>query len=183
LGGNICNASPSADTVPGLLVLGAVARIYGKQGAREIPLESFFCGPGETALYPGELLTGIFIPKARSGAGAAYRKFAIRGDSDISIVGAGALLALDADERIAEARIALASVGPTPLRMKREEQMLIGMLPEAALFRDVASACAESCQPITDQRATKEYRREMTRVWIEDALHGAAGAAEEASRM
>ena len=178
LGGNICNASPSADTVPGLLVLGAVARISGKQGSRELPLDDFFCGPGETALGRGELLTGIFIPKTPQNIGAAYRKYAIRGDSDISIVGAGAMLALDSDGRIAEARIALASVGPTALRMKREEQMLIGKHPEAELFRDVARACAEDCQPITDHRATKEYRRDMTQVWVEDALQGAAGVAQ-----
>ena len=177
LGGNICNASPAADTIPSLLLLDAVARVYGKQGAREIPLESFFSGPGKTVLRPDELLTGVFIPDAAPNTGAAYRKYTIRGDSDISIVGAGALVALDADGRVTAARIALASMGPTPLRMKREEQMLIGMRPEAALLADVAAACAESCTPVTDQRATKEYRKEMTRVWVEDALKEAVSSA------
>jgi CO/xanthine dehydrogenase FAD-binding subunit len=182
VGGNICNASPAADTVPGLLVLDAVARIYGKHGTREVLLESFFSGPGKTALRPDELLTGVFIPDTSPNTGAVYRKYSIRGDSDISIVGAGAMVTLDADRRITAVRIALASVGPTTLRMKREEQMLLGMRPETAILKDVADACAESCLPITDQRATKEYRKEMTRVWVEDALRGAIGSAEKALR-
>ena len=178
LGGNICNASPAADTVPGLLVLGAFARIQGKQGAREMPLEAFFTGPGKTVLRPDELLTEIFIPHARPHTGAAYRKYAIRGDSDLAIVGAGALVTLDADGRIAAARVALASVGPTPLLMTREAEMLIGMRAEAGLLREAAEACAESCQPITDQRATREYRKEMMRLWVRDALEGAVAAAD-----
>ena len=177
LGGNICNASPSADTVPALLILDAVARIYSKQGTREVPLESFFTGPGKTVLRPDELLTGVFLPNTQPRTGAAYRKYAIRGDSDITIVGAGALVTLDADGKISAARIALASVGPTELRMKNEEKMLIGKRPDATLFKEVAAACAENISPITDQRATKEYRKEMTRVWVEDALKEAADSA------
>ncbi|MCL1805942.1 MAG: xanthine dehydrogenase family protein subunit M [Clostridiales bacterium] len=177
LGGNVCNASPAADTVPGLLALDAVALIRGKQGFREAPLEAFFTGPGRTALGAGELLTGLFIPSQPAHTGTAYRKYAIRGDSDISIVGAGARVTLGADGKIASARIALASVGATPLRLKREEQMLAGMRPEEAPLEDIAAACAESCSPITDQRATKEYRKEMVRVWVADALKGAAAAA------
>jgi carbon-monoxide dehydrogenase medium subunit len=173
LGGNICNASPAADTIPGLLILDAVALVSGKQGARETPLESFFTGPGSTVLAPDEMLTGILLPRPLPSTGAAYRKYTIRGDSDVSIVGAGAKLTLDADGRVSEARVALASVGDRPLRMKREEQMLLGALPDEALLKAVSASCAESCSPITDQRATKEYRREMVQVWTEDALKGA----------
>jgi len=174
VGGNVCNASPAADTVPGLLVLDAVARIAGPKGDREVPLESFFIGPGETVLGPGELLTGLFVPAPKPRTGAVYRKYSIRGDSDLSIVGAGALVSLDEGGRISAARIALASVGPTPLRMKEAEEMLLGKAPGEALFRDVAAACAESCKPITDHRATAAYRRDMVRVWVSDALQGAA---------
>ena len=177
LGGNVCNASPAADTVPGLLILDAVALIRGKQGLREAPLESFFAGPGRTIMAADEILTGLFVPDQPAHTGTAYRKYAIRGDSDISIVGAGARITLDADGRIASARIALASVGATPLRMKREERMLTGMSPDEASPSEIAVACAESCSPITDQRATKEYRKEMVRVWVRDALEEAISAA------
>jgi len=181
LGGNICNASPAADTVPALLLLDAVARIQGKRGAREAPMELFFTGPGETILQPDELLTGVSIPYTPPRTGAAYRKYAIRGDSDISVIGAGALVTLDAEGRIEMARIALASAGPTPLRMKREEQMLAGKLPDESLLMNVAGACAGSCLPVTDQRATKEYRKEMVRVWTADALKEAVDSARKAS--
>jgi len=177
IGGNICNASPAADTVPGLLVLDAVARIYGKSGAREVPLESLFTGPGETVLSHDELLTGVFIPDPPPAAGTACLKFAIRGDSDISIVGAAVAVTLDTDGKISSARIALASAGPTPLRMRREEQMLHGMPPGPALLSDVAAACAESCSPITDHRATREYRKDMVRVIVENALNNAVSTA------
>ena len=177
LGGNVCNASPAADTVPGLLILDAVARIRGKQGVRETPLETFFTAPGKTVLGREELLTAIFIPAQPPRTGTAYRKYAIRGDGDISIVGAGAGISLDADGKIVSARIALASAGSTPLRLRREERMLINVRPEEASLGDVAAACAESCSPITDQRATKEYRKKMIRVWVEDALKGAIASA------
>ena len=180
LGGNVCHASPAADTVPGLLVLDAVARIHGAQGARELPLEDFFRGPGETALQRGEILTGLFIPPAAAKTGAVYRKYAIRGNNDISIVGVGAKISLDAKGQIAGARIALASMGPTPLRMKREEQMLIGKRPEEALFREIAASCAGSCHPVTDHRATAAYRKDMARLWTEDALKGAFSEALKA---
>ena len=179
LGGNVCNASPAADTVPGLLVLDATARIRDRQGTREVPMESFFCAPGKTILGPEDLLTGFFIPRTPPNTGAAYRKHAIRGDSDVAIVGAGARITLDADGRISTARIALASAGPTPLRMKSEEQILAGKYPEAPLLKEAAAACAERCSPIADQRASKEYRKEMIRVWIEDALKGALAAAQQ----
>ena len=180
LGGNVCNASPAADTIPGLLVLDATARIHGRQGIREVSMESFFSAPGETILDPEDLLTGFFIPHTPPNTGTVYRKYSIRGDSDVAIIGAGARITLDADGRILTARIALASAGPTPLRMKREEQTLAGMRPEAPLFKEVAAECAEKCSPITDQRASKEYRKEMTRVWVEDALKGALAAAQQA---
>jgi carbon-monoxide dehydrogenase medium subunit len=142
-----------------------------------MPLKSFLLGPGKTALEPDELLTGIYVPDQPPHTGTAYRKYAIRGDSDISIVGAGARITLDGEGRIAGTRIALASVGATPLRMEREEQMLAGARPAEVPLGEIAAACADSCSPITDQRATKEYRKEMVRVWVEDALKEAIGAA------
>jgi carbon-monoxide dehydrogenase medium subunit len=179
LGGNVCNASPAADTVPGLLVLDAIARISGRLGTREVSLESFFTGSSKTILGPDDLLTGFFIPHTPPNTGTAYRKYAIRGDSDVAIIGAAARITLDTDGRISAARIALASAGPTPLRMKHEEQTLEGLRPEAPLLKDVAVACAEKCSPITDQRASREYRKQMIKVWVEDALIGALAIAQQ----
>jgi len=170
LGGNICNASPAADTVPGLLVLDAAAYILGKNGTRQVPLDSFFIGPGETVLSHDELLTGVFIPDPPPDTGAVYKKYAIRGDCDVSIVGAAAAVTLDTDGKISSARIALASAGPTPTRMRCEEQMLVGSFPETGLLDEVAAACAVNCRPVTDHRATMEYRKDMVRVLVEDAL-------------
>jgi len=173
LGGNICNASPAADTVPGLLVLGASAIFRSPQGAGAIPLESFFTNPGETVLKPNELLIGVLIPQCLPKTGTAYRKYAIRGNTDLSIIGVAALVSLESDGRIAAARVALASAGPTPLLLTCVEQVLSGKHPEASLLKEAADACAENCAPITDQRATAGYRKEMVRVWAEDAIKAA----------
>lgn len=173
IGGNACNASPSADAIHGLLLNDAVCKISGPGGEREVPLCGFFVGPGKTVLSPDELLVKFFVPAPREHTGASYKKYAIRGDSDISIVGAGARLTLDAEGKIAEARITLASVAPTPVRMIPAEKILAGEKPEAALFAEAAEICAKNVKPITDQRASKEYRVEMVRVWVRHALEEA----------
>ena len=178
LGGNICNASPAADTVPALLVLDAVAHIRGKTGIRKVLLETFFTGPGEILMEHDEMLTGVFLPHPPPKTGAIYKKYAIRGSSDISIIGAAALIRLDEGGLVSQAHIALAAVGPTPLRMRREEQMFVGQRPDEKLLAEVAQACAESINPLTDMRATKEYRKDMVRVWLKEAIQEAVAAAK-----
>ena len=173
IGGNACNASPSADAIHGLLLYDAVATIASEDSMREVPLHEFFKGPGKTVLGTGDLLLRFFVPAPKAHTGASYQKYAIRGDSDISIVGAGARLTLDNDGAVAEARISLASVAPTPLRMFEAENMLVGSKLDAEGIEKAAEICSNQVSPITDQRATREYRIEMVRVWVRHALEQA----------
>ena len=173
IGGNACNASPSADAIHGLLLYDAVATIASEDSMREVPLHEFFKGPGKTVLGTGDLLLSFFVPAPKAHTGASYQKYAIRGDSDISIVGAGARLTLDNDGAVAEARISLASVAPTPLRMFEAENMLVGSKLDAEGIEKAAEICSNQVSPITDQRATREYRIEMVRVWVRHALEQA----------
>lgn len=170
LGGNTCNASPSADTVPGLIVDDAAVNIAGPDGERTVPLERFFVGPGKTVLRHGEMVTSFKLPVLGSGNGAAYKKYAIRGDTDIAIIGVGARLKVNARKVIEEARLVLGAVAPTPLRTPGVEKMLVGNMLTEELAAEAAEAAAETCQPITDARATREYRKEMVRVWTRHVL-------------
>lgn len=170
LGGNLCNASPSADTVPPMIVLGAIAQLYGPAGAREIPVEELLLSPGRTALLENELLTGVLLPPALNRTGTAYHKYSIRGDSDIAIVGAAASLTLDTTGVIQRARIALGAVGPKAVRPAEAERLLVGQTPSLELFAEAAQLAKAECAPITDQRATADYRREMVCVWTVHAL-------------
>ena len=175
IGGNACNASPSADAIHGPLLNDAVVEIAGPAGRRQMPFCDFFKGPGKTALEEGEMLVRFFLPKPAPHTGCSYKKFAIRGDSDISIVGAGARITLDDSGVIADARITLAAVAPVPLRCRKAEAMLTGQKPSAELFAAAAKECAENeATPIADQRATKEYRVRMVEVWAKHALEEAA---------
>lgn len=178
IGGNACNASPSADAIHGLLLNDAVVTIASGNGTREMPLHEFFKGPGKTALETGEMVLKFFVPAPKAHTGASYQKYAIRGDSDISIVGAGARLTLAEDGTVAEARITLASVAPTPLRMFEAEKMLVVSKLDAEAIEKAAELCSTQVSPITDQRATREYRIEMVRVWVRHALEQALERAE-----
>ena len=174
LGGNSCNASPAADTVPGLIAAGAQALLTGREGRRNLPLEQFFLGPGQTALRSDEILTGFRIPAPPPHGGSCYQKFAIRGEVDLAIVGVAASLILGEDGRyIQEARIALGAVAPTPLRSRKAEEMLSGQYAKKDLFMEAARIAAEEARPISDQRASASYRREMIQVWTRHALEEA----------
>jgi len=174
LGGNSCNASPAADTVPGLIAAGAQALIMGKERERMLPLEEFFLGPGQTALQRDEMLTGFRLPAPSPHSGGYYKKFAIRGEVDLAIVGVAATLDLgDDDLCIKEARIVLGAVGPTPLRSRKAEEMLSGQHVKKDLFIEAARIAAEESKSISDQRASARYRKEMIRVWTRYALEEA----------
>lgn len=173
IGGNACNASPSADAIQGLMVMDAKAVITGSDGNREAAIEEFFTGPGTTVLKEGEFLLSFKVPAPKPGTGAIYKKFAIRGDTDISIVGVGCRLTLQKDGTIEEARISLSAVGPKPLRAFDAEKLLIGQKLTAELIEQAAEAAENSCTPITDQRATAEYRKQMVRVWTRHAIEEA----------
>lgn len=180
LGGNTCNASPSADTIPSLMILDAKAMLAGPKGERSIPLCEFFTSPGKTVLERGEMLTGFFVPTFGKGNGCAYKKYAIRGDTDIAIVNVGARLEVAQDGKISDARLVLGAVAPTPLRIPAVEKMLVGKMLVEGLVDQIANAAADACNPITDARGTKKYRQEMIRVWTRHVLRDAYARATAA---
>ncbi len=170
IGGNACNASPSADAVQGLIVSDAIVNIVGADGNRQVPIIDFFEGPGKTVLKEGEFVLSYFIPNLKPGTGASYKKFAIRGNVDIAIVGAGASITLDDSRKVTDAIISLGAVAPTPIRVREVENLIMGKELTEELILEAAELAAASCSPITDHRATKEYRIEMVKVWTKNAL-------------
>jgi CO/xanthine dehydrogenase FAD-binding subunit len=170
LGGNICNAAPSADAVPALLALAASAVIAGRNGRREVALAELLRGPGRTTLKPGELLVAIILPPPTPRSAAAYLRFTPRREMDIAIAGAAAWIALDRDGAIAAARIVLASVAPTAIRAPTAEARLIGERPTAALMAEAGRLAAENARPISDTRGSADYRRTLVSVLTARAL-------------
>ncbi len=177
IGGNTCNASPSADTIPGLMILDAKVALSGPKADRVIPLEDFFTGPGKTVLQRGEMLTSFKLSSLPEGNGCSFKKYAIRGDTDISIINVGIRLQLDAGKRISDARMVLGGVAPTPLRVPSAEKMLLGQELSCELKKAVAEQAVSACSPISDARATREYRQEMVRVWVKHTLQEACDQA------
>ncbi len=170
IGGNICNASPSADTAPPLLVLDAEAVIEHAGGERVVPLVEFFEGPGRTVLAPGELLTAVHVPAPPARTGSAYLRHTPRAWMDIAFVGVAAAITLDDAGRVTRARIALGAVAPTPVRAVNAEQALIGQRLDEELIRQVGELAAGDASPIDDLRASAEYRRHLVRVLTARAL-------------
>jgi CO/xanthine dehydrogenase FAD-binding subunit len=170
LGGNICNAAPSADAVPALLCHRARAVVAGSNGRRELAMEEVFKGPGKTSLGPGELLVAILLPPAEPRSAAKYLRFTPRREMDIAIAGAGTWIRLDAQGAIAEARIVLASVGPTPMRALSAERSLVGERPTRALLEEAGRLAAGDARPISDTRGSADYRRSLVAVLTARAL-------------
>jgi len=170
IGGNLCNASPSADTASALLALDAQVEIYGKAGTRVIDLDKFFLGPGATVLGDGEILTRLKIPLTCKRRGSVYYKLSTRKAMDLAFVGVAVLLELDGGDRISKARIALAAVDPTPIRVPSVEKQLEGRMLSFDAARESAELAARSCKPISDLRASAEYRREMVRELCQQGL-------------
>ena len=158
IGGNLCNASPAADSVPALIAAGAIARIIGLNGVREVPVETIPVGPSKTSLAKGEIVVSFFLPPRPKHSGDAYQRFTPRTEMDIAVVGVGINLTLDDGGTCVAARVALGAVAPTVLLVKDAADALIGTrLDDAALDR-LAKAASAACQPIDDKRGTKEYR-------------------------
>ncbi|MCS7207144.1 MAG: xanthine dehydrogenase family protein subunit M [Dehalococcoidia bacterium] len=164
LGGNICNAAPSADTVPPLLVYEAVALIGGPRGERQVPLERFFTGPGQTVLGPDEILLGIQVPPAPPRSRSRYQRFIPREEMDIAVAGAASLVAVDEQGVIRRARIALAAVAPTPVRAHEAEALLEGQRPTRTLLEQAGEKAVLATKPITDVRGSIGYRKELVKV-------------------
>lgn len=164
LGGNICNAAPSADTAPALLIYDAVVHIAGATGARRLPLAEFFTGPGATALQPGELVTAFTLPPPPERTGSVYQRHTPRRAMDIAVVGVGCRVCLDDSGVIADAAVALGAVAPTPIRSVAAEALLRGERPSEALFQRAAEAARDESRPISDARGSEGFRRELVRV-------------------
>ena len=155
MGGNLCNASPAADSVPALVAAGAIARIVGPRGMREVPVETIPVGPGKTSLAKGEIIASFFLPPRPPHSGDAYLRFTPRTEMDIAVVGVGVNLTLDDGGICTAARVALGAVAPTVLLVKEAADALIGTrLDDAALDR-LAKAASAACRPIDDKRGTK----------------------------
>ena len=166
VGGNMCNAAPSADVAPALIALDATAHIAGPSGSRSIPLAEFFRGPGQTALAAGEVLARITANKPAAGAGGAYLRHVPRREMDIAVVGVAIQLQLDGDGRtVKDARVVLASVAPTPIRSAAAEKALIGSQLNDETLRRAGDGAAADARPISDVRASADYRRELLKVY------------------
>lgn len=170
VGGNLCNASPSADTAPPLLVLKAQAVIATAEGERTVPLAEFFQGPGRTALQPGELLKEIVVPQPPVRSGSCYLRHTPRAAMDIAVVGVAAAISLDAEGIIAGACLALGAVAPTPIRAAAAEALLPGQRLTGELLAEVGHVAAQEASPIDDLRASAEYRRHLVSVLTQRAL-------------
>ena len=163
LGGNICNASPSADMVPPLIALDAVVQLVSSQSQRELPLSEFFKGPGESVLKGGEILHSIFLPQP-SGS-MIYSKHAPRKYMDLAVVGVAVRLAKK-NGKINEARVALGAVGPVPFRAEKTEALLAGQTLTTELMREAGEMAAGECVPIDDIRGSAWYRKRMVKVHV-----------------
>ncbi len=181
VGGNLCNAAPSADIAPALLAYDADAIIVGPGGRRAIPIAEFFLGPGRTVLAPAELLAEVRIPTPSAGCASAYIRHTPRKQMDIAVVGVGVALTLGDGDRIERVRIALGAVAPTPIRSRDAEAILEGAVASDDLFKRAAEAAASDAQPISDTRGSADFRRHLVRVMTERMLREAAARARASS--
>jgi CO/xanthine dehydrogenase FAD-binding subunit len=181
VGGNVCNASPAADTIPALIAHSAMCSVAGPNGQREVAIEDFCIAPGRTVLEEGEMLVTIHMPAPPPGFGAAYLRFIPRNEMDIAVVGAGASVVLDEDRRTIEsARVALGAVAPTPLFVKEAGIALSGQPANDESIERAALIAQEAAQPITDMRGTAEYRKHLSAVLTRRALKIAIERAKSA---
>jgi len=182
LGGNICNAAPSADMAPPVVSLDAEAVIAGPKGQRRVPFADFFRGVRQTVLEPDEMLVEIVIPAPEAGSGGNYRRHTPRRELDIAIVGVASQITVK-DGVCTKARITLASVAPTPVRAEAAEAALVGQEVTPDRIEEAAKLAIEAARPISDQRGSVEYRRHLVRVLtrrtLVTALDRATGRAAE----
>ena len=162
--GNLCNASPGADSVPPLVTAGAIAHVVGPDGERDVPVEDIPVAPGKTSLKKGELIESFVLPSRPARSGDAYMRFTPRTEMDIAVVGVAVNLTLDEAGVCIAARVALGAVAPTVLLVQDCADALIGTRLEAAALDKLAAAASAACRPIDDKRGTKEFRIEVAGV-------------------
>ena len=182
LAGNICNASPAADSIPALIAHSAICEIALPQTRRRVPVEEFCVAPGKTVLGKGEFLVSLHLPPPPPRFGAAYLRFTPRNEMDIAVVGVGAAVQLDESQRrIVAARIALGAVAPTPLFVPEAGEALIGAEVGEKAFARAATIAQSAARPITDLRGTAEFRRHLVGVLTRRALAKAVERATQAT--
>ncbi len=164
LGGNLCNASPAADTVPALVAASAICLIAGPDGQREAPVEQIVTGPGQTSLKNGEFVVQFQLPKKLPRSADAYLRFIPRTEMDIAVVGAGVNLTLDEKGICHQARVALGAVAPTVLLVEAGATALIGSTLDDAALDKLRAAASAACNPIDDKRGTVEFRVDVAGV-------------------
>ena len=179
VGGNLCNGSPAADTVPALAALNATCRIAGPSGFREVPVAEFTTGPGQTVLAPGEFLVDFQIDARPARSSDAYLRFIPRTEMDIAVVGAGVALTLDEAGNCTQASVALGAVAPTVISVPAAASALIGSSLDDAALAQAASAASDAAAPIDDKRGTVAFRKHVAGVLVKRAAKIAAGRAVE----
>jgi CO/xanthine dehydrogenase FAD-binding subunit len=178
IGGNLCNAAPSADAVPVLIALRTTCRIAAPGGQRDIAVEDFCSGPGRNTLQPGELLVSVHLPAPEPRSGARYLRFIPRNEMDIAVAGAGVAVALE-DGRFRSARVALSAVAPTPLYVRDAGDWLAGKSVNDENIQRAAEIAKAASKPITDMRGTADYRKHLCAVLTRRALEDAIRQARE----
>ncbi|MCJ2187343.1 FAD binding domain-containing protein [Novosphingobium beihaiensis] len=179
MAGNVCNASPAADSVPALVAAGAVCVIAGPQGLREMPVEAVPAAPGKTALAPGEFVVEIRLPPKPAGGGDAYLRSIPRTEMDIAVVGAGVSLVLDGEGTCTSARVAMGAVGPTVVLVEEAGAALVGTRLEDDALAALSQAVQAASNPIDDKRGSVSYRKAMAGVLARRAALIAARRAGE----
>ena len=178
-GGNLVNAAPSADSIPAMIALQATATIVGPGGTRQVAVEDFCTAPGQNLMQPGELLVSIHFPPPLPNSGAHYMRFIPRNEMDIAVAGAGVSVVLE-NGAFKSARIALASVAPTPLFVREAGNALAGKPVNEESVRLASGLARDAARPITDMRGTIEYRKHLCEVLTRRALNIAIDRAKEA---
>ena len=177
LGGNLCNAAPSADSVPAMIALEATCRVIGPDGERTVAAEDFCIAPGKNILQPDEMLVSIHFPAPRPNSGAHYLRFIPRNEMDIAVAGAGVSVVLD-NGNFASARVALASVAPIPLFVKEAGEALTGQPVNDESIQRAAEIAKQAAKPIDDMRGTVRYRKHLCEVLTRRALQVAVERAK-----
>ena len=180
LAGNLCNASPAADTVPALVAAAATCRIAGPGGERRVPVEEVCTGPGELSLDDGEFVVAFEFPERPPRSADAYLRFIPRTEMDIAVVGAGVNLSFDDNGRCAAARVSLGAVAPTVILVEEAGRALVGTECDETALQNMAAAASAACRPIDDKRGTVEYRTKVAGVLATRAAKIAAQRAKGA---
>jgi CO/xanthine dehydrogenase FAD-binding subunit len=178
VGGNLCNAAPSGDTIPSLLILEASCEVVGPNGSRTVPIEEFCTGPGRSVLQPGEVLVALKLPPPKANSGAHFLRFIPRNEMDIAIANSGASVLLDdSKQRVLSARIALGSVAPTPVMARAAMEFLAGKEATESILEEAGEAAKSAASPINDMRGTVKQREHLVGVLTKRSLRKAISRA------